>query len=115
MTLVQAPAATLVGRWMMDPGVGTVATDSSANGNTATLTNGPLWLEDAQIAGGLAFDGSNDCPHDPVVARTSQPPDDDDLDARNRSKPQGHESSRSLTRIGLHAEGLVGWQAVPLR
>ncbi len=49
----------LVGYWKFDEGTGTTATDSSGNGNTGTLTNGPSWIS-GQIGGALSFDGSND-------------------------------------------------------
>ena len=49
----------LVAYWKFDEGTGTTAADSSANGNTGTLTNGPSWA--AGIAGNaLYFDGIDD-------------------------------------------------------
>ncbi len=48
-----------VGHWKMDEGNGLSAFDSSGNGNTGTLTNGPVWTN-AKLAGGVQFDGSND-------------------------------------------------------
>ena len=49
----------LVAQWKFDEGSGTIACDSSGNGNTATLVNGPLWA--AGIVGNaLYFDGVND-------------------------------------------------------
>lgn len=47
-----APTAGLVGHWKFDEGTGTVAADSSGNGNNGTLTNGPTWTTDvpAQLA-----------------------------------------------------------------
>ncbi|MDD2767061.1 MAG: LamG domain-containing protein [Candidatus Moranbacteria bacterium] len=44
----------LAGYWKMDDNTGTSATDSSTNGNTGTLTNGPTWTT-GQIGGGLNF------------------------------------------------------------
>jgi hypothetical protein len=45
-----------VGYWKFDEGSGTVASDSSGNGNTGTLLNGPQWV--AGISGtALSFDG----------------------------------------------------------
>jgi len=49
----------LAGYWKLDDGSGTSATDSSTNGNTGTLTNGPTWTT-GQVGGALDFDGSND-------------------------------------------------------
>jgi len=48
-----------VGYWKFDEGSGTVASDSSGNGNTGTLKNGPQWVNG--ISGtALSFDGSDD-------------------------------------------------------
>lgn len=49
----------LAGYWALDNGSGTSATDSSTNGNTGTLTNGPTWTT-GQIGGAVDFDGTND-------------------------------------------------------
>ena len=49
----------LIAAYFMDEGNGTTATDSSGNGLTGTLVNGPLWVEGV-IEAGLQFDGSND-------------------------------------------------------
>ena len=49
----------LAGYWALDNGSGTSATDSSTNGNTGTLTNGPTWTT-GQIGGAVDFDGNND-------------------------------------------------------
>jgi hypothetical protein len=49
----------LAALWKLDEGSGTTAADSSGNGNTGTLTNGPVWVA-GQIDGALQFDGSND-------------------------------------------------------
>jgi hypothetical protein len=49
----------LVGWWKFDEGSGTVAYDSSGNGNDGNLTNGPTWT-DGQIGGALSFDGVDD-------------------------------------------------------
>jgi hypothetical protein len=49
----------LVGYWNFDEGSGTVASDSSGNGNTGTLKNDPQWV--TGISGSaLGFDGVND-------------------------------------------------------
>ncbi len=52
---VFAPAA----YWKFDEASGTTAADSSANGNTGTLTNGPVWTT-GRINGGVSLDGMND-------------------------------------------------------
>ena len=49
----------LVGWWKFDEGSGTVAYDSSGNGNDGNLTNGPTWTA-GKIGGALSFDGVND-------------------------------------------------------
>jgi hypothetical protein len=45
--------------WKFDEGSGTVAYDSSPNGNTGTLLNGPSWISGSH-GSALSFDGSND-------------------------------------------------------
>ena len=49
----------LVGHWRMDEGSGTIAGDSSGNGNTGTLTNGPTWAP-GKYGNAVNFDGTND-------------------------------------------------------
>ena len=49
----------LVGWWKFDETDGTVASDSSGNGNDGTLTNGSTWTE-GKFGGALNFDGEND-------------------------------------------------------
>ena len=49
----------LVGWWKFDETNGTVAYDSSGNGNDGNLTNGPTWTT-GKIGGALSFDGVND-------------------------------------------------------
>lgn len=53
------PAAELVAIWRLDEGSGTLATDCSGNGNTGTLTNGPVWTA-GRTGQALAFDGLDD-------------------------------------------------------
>jgi len=62
----------LVGHWTFDDGSGTVANDSSGNGNHGTLTSGPTWRSgtDCKVGGCLEFDGVNDyvtVAHDAVL------------------------------------------------
>ena len=49
----------LVGWWKFDQGSGTVAYDSSGNGNDGSLTGGPTWAT-GKIGGALSFDGVDD-------------------------------------------------------
>jgi hypothetical protein len=51
--------AGLAGYWKFDEGSGTVASDSSGNGNIGTLYNGPQWVSGV-VGNALRFDGSND-------------------------------------------------------
>ncbi len=46
----------LVGYWAFDEGSGTTAVDSSGNGNTGTLVNGPVWTT-GTLSQALSFDG----------------------------------------------------------
>jgi hypothetical protein len=48
----------LVGWWKFDEGSGTVAYDSSGNGNDGNLMNGPTWT-DGKVGGALSFDGDS--------------------------------------------------------
>lgn len=52
-TLDQATISS-AGLWRLEEGTGNQANDSSGNGNTGTLTNGPTWSSDvpSQLAGG---------------------------------------------------------------
>src|SRR3989338_8150377 len=54
-----APTSGLVAHWKFDEGSGTTVSDSSGNGNTGTLTNGPTFTT-GKIGQGLSFDGIND-------------------------------------------------------
>jgi hypothetical protein len=45
--------------WKMDENTGTTANDTSGNGNTATLNNGPTWTN-GKFGSGISLDGSND-------------------------------------------------------
>jgi hypothetical protein len=49
-----------IGFWKLDENTGTTANDSSGNGNTGTLTNGPVWESNGKIGSAVTFDGSND-------------------------------------------------------
>ncbi|MHC4655209.1 MAG: LamG domain-containing protein, partial [Planctomycetota bacterium] len=57
-----AAKADLAGWWRLDETSGTIASDSSLNGNDGTLVGDPQWVP-GQIAGALDFDGDDwvDC------------------------------------------------------
>jgi len=57
LALVGGAWADLVGHWSFDEGAGTVAADSSGNGNDGALEDGPT-VVDGQFGKALAFDGS---------------------------------------------------------
>jgi hypothetical protein len=48
----------LLGRWHLDEGSGSTSVDSSGNGNTASLTGGPLWTT-GYSGYGLSCDGAS--------------------------------------------------------
>jgi hypothetical protein len=50
--------AELVGHWKFNEGEGTIAHDSSGNGNDGTLEGSPQWVP-GQIGNALAFDGNS--------------------------------------------------------
>jgi hypothetical protein len=50
--------AGLMGYWKFDEGSGNTVADSSGNGNTGTLYNGPVWV-DGKYGKALSFDGSS--------------------------------------------------------
>jgi hypothetical protein len=49
----------ITGWWKFDENNGSVAYDSSGNGNDVNLTNGPTWIS-GKIGGALSFDGVDD-------------------------------------------------------
>jgi len=51
--------ADLVGWWRFDEGTGTVASDSSGNGNNGTFNGDPEWVA-GHFGGALEFDGTGD-------------------------------------------------------
>ena len=54
-----APTAGLIAYWKLDENSGATTADSSGNGHTGTLTNGPTWTA-GQVNAGVSFDGVND-------------------------------------------------------
>jgi len=59
MGVANAADPSLVAYWQLDEGTGTIAIDSSGNGNDGTLIGGPQWVA-GRIKGALQFDGNND-------------------------------------------------------
>jgi len=53
------PSANPVAHFKLDETSGTIAADSSGNGNNGTLVNGPVWTT-GKIGGALSFDGVDD-------------------------------------------------------
>lgn len=50
----------LVAWWKFNDATGTSAIDSTGNGNTGTLTNGPTWTNGPSGNGAISFDGTDD-------------------------------------------------------
>jgi len=68
-SVVKGADPNLVGYWRLDEGTGTIATDSSGNGNDGTLVGGPQWVA-GQLKGALQLDGIDDyvdCGNDPSL------------------------------------------------
>jgi hypothetical protein len=59
IALTGTTKAELVGWWRFDEGSGTVANDSSGNGNDGTFNGDPQWV-DGILGGALEFDGTDD-------------------------------------------------------
>jgi hypothetical protein len=57
-SLTGHPGTGNVGYWNFDESSGTIAHDSSGNGNEGTLQNGPIWV-DGKYGEALSFDGSS--------------------------------------------------------
>jgi len=63
-----------VGYWKLDDGAGTIAVDSSGNGNDGTLIGDPQWTTGV-LDGALDFDGDGDyvdCGNDPLFDITGE-------------------------------------------
>ena len=54
--LIGSASADLVVHWGLEDGSGTIASDSSGNGNDGTFVGSPQWV-DGKLGGGLHFDG----------------------------------------------------------
>ena len=68
------PVGSPVGYWKLDDGAGTIAVDSSGNGNDGTLIGDPLWTTGV-LDGALDFDGDGDyvdCGNDPLFDITGE-------------------------------------------
>jgi hypothetical protein len=64
----------LVGWWKMDEGSGTIATDSSGNGNDGVISGDPEWVT-GWFGGALKFDGIDDgvnCGNDAIFDITDE-------------------------------------------
>jgi hypothetical protein len=59
LALANAVTADLVGWWKMDDGSGTIAHDSTQNGNHGTLLGNPQWVA-GYVGGALKLDGTDD-------------------------------------------------------
>jgi hypothetical protein len=59
MSITRGADPGLVGWWKLDDGSGTVAKDSSGNGNDGTIVGNPQWVQ-GKINGALEFDGTGD-------------------------------------------------------
>lgn len=58
-TSTPTPMPGLIAHWKLNETTGTTTSDSTGNGNTGSLVNGPIWTS-GSIDGGLQFDGNND-------------------------------------------------------
>ena len=66
---VTVTATGLIAHWSFDEGSGSTANDSTGNGNTGALVNGPAWV-DGKFGKALDFSGSNDyvlIPHNDLI------------------------------------------------
>jgi len=73
VALTGTTKAELVGWWRFDEGSGTVAHDTSDNGNDGTFNGDPQWVV-GYFGGALEFDGSDDwldCGNDPSLDLTT--------------------------------------------
>jgi hypothetical protein len=70
LSLAGRASADLAGYWKFDEGSGTIAHDSSGNGNDGTFNGDPQWVT-GYFGGALEFDGSGDwldCGSDPSLS-----------------------------------------------
>jgi len=68
----QAADPDLVAHWKLDDGSGTIAVDSSGNGNDGTFVGEPQWVA-GKLGGALDFDGNSeyvDCGNDEIFGIT---------------------------------------------
>ena len=74
LSIGEAANTSLVGLWRFDEGSGTIAVDSSGNGNDGTLVGDPQWVL-GMINGALEFDGNGDyvdCGNAPILQIQNQ-------------------------------------------
>jgi len=62
LSLASVAQADLIGWWALDDGTGTIAKDSSGNGNNGAFSGSPVWVA-GRLGGALRFDGGShlDC------------------------------------------------------
>ena len=60
LTVTKPAQAELVGWWRLDEGSGTMAFDSSGNGNDARFEGSPVWAQAGRLGSALKFNGSSD-------------------------------------------------------
>jgi hypothetical protein len=65
--------ASLVAAYSFNEGSGTTVSDSSGNGNTGTISAGPVWSTQGKFGSALSFTGSGNVsvPHSPTINLTS--------------------------------------------
>ena len=72
VALAAAPTGGLTNYYTFDDGTSTIASDSSGNGNYATLVNGPVWTTAGELNGAITFNGSTSYVQTPVFASIPQ-------------------------------------------
>ncbi|MDA1169405.1 MAG: LamG domain-containing protein, partial [bacterium] len=104
-------ASSLVGYWKFDEGAGTSAADSSGNGNTGTLTNGPTWSATVPTTAftnpyALDFDGVDDHIPTQVIAATDEVTFTGWFNPRNVTSHQsiGSDANSAGAVINFHME-----------
>ena len=60
LALTNAASGELIGWWRLDEGSGTMAFDSSGNGNDARFEGSPMWVDEGKLGKALRFNGSSD-------------------------------------------------------
>ena len=114
--MVASPLAGLVAHWKFDENSGTTTADSSGNGHTGTLTNGPTWTA-GQTNAALSFDGVNDqvvnngianLTNNFTIAFWAQPTATHEIDGESTSGVSGVSGQRYAFWPLWHTNGHVG-------